>query len=340
MRQLTYVEPGKLQWRDVPEPTIDAPGQAIVRPLAVATCDLDAGLVRGRAPVPGPFAFGHEVVAEVVAVGAGVRTARPGDRVVVPFQITCGACDACRRGHGAVCSGVEPRRAMYGLGAIARKDWGGAMSDRMLVPYADAMLVPLPPGIDPAAVASCSDNIADAWRTIVPPLEQRPGASVLIVGGGAPSIGLYAVAIARAVGAEVHYIDAEPHRAALARELGAEVVEGPPPNRHGRHLVTVDASAAKDGLHCAIASTAGEGICTSVGIYWGGEVGLPLFQMYSNNITFVTGRVSSRAVIPRVLDLVVSGRLHPERVTTAVVGWSKALDALARPFTKLVMVPD
>ena len=226
---------------------------------------------------------------------------------------------------------------MYGLGAVVGKDWGGALSDTVRVPHADAMLVPLPQDIDPLAVASCSDNLPDAWRTVVPPLEARPGASVLVVAGGAPSIGLYAAGMATGMGAEVHYVDTDAARLSLAQAFGAAVTEGPPPRRLGRHLVTVDASASVAGLHCAIRSTAGDGICTSVGIYYGGEVAMPLLEMYSNSITFVTGRPSARPAIPRVLDLVQGGRFHPERVTTSVVRWDDAVDALLQPFTKLVV---
>jgi len=66
MRQLTFIKPGMLEWWDVPEPKIEAPIQALVRPVAVASCDLDAPILRGEAPFRGPFAFGHEFVAEEV----------------------------------------------------------------------------------------------------------------------------------------------------------------------------------------------------------------------------------------------------------------------------------
>lgn len=339
MRQLTYIETGKLEWRDVPEPAIEGPGEAIVAPVAVAACDLDPVMIRGILPLEGPFAFGHEAVARVVEVGDGVTVAKPGDLVVVPFQITCGECAPCRRGHTASCNGIRPRMAMYGMAPLAGgRDWGGMLSDRVRVPFADPMLVPLPDGIDPVAVASGSDNLPDAWRTVGPPLEAFPDASVLVIGGGAPSIGLYAVAMARALGAEVHYIDRSSDRLALASSLGAEVLEGPPPKRHGRHLVTVDASASVDGLECALRSTAGNGVCTSVGTFQN-EVPLPLFEMYSTNVTFVIGRVNARPAIPKILDLVAKRGLRPEVVTTSVVPFDDAADALLEPFTKLVMEP-
>ena len=341
MRQLTYIEPRKLEWVDVPEPRIEGPKQAIVQPLAVATCDLDLAIIHGRAPIPGPFAFGHEFVADVVEVGEEVGSVRIGDRVVVPFQITCGECERCRRGLTANCTGVEPRRAMYGLGTISGKDWGGAMSDRVRVPFADSMLVPLPAGIDPVAVASMSDNIPDAWRTVGPPLAGSPGGSVLVVAGGAPSIGLYAAALAKSLGASsIEYIDTNPGRLELAARLGATAVEGPPPRKHGRHPITVDASADAAGLACALRSTEPGGVCTSVGIYYTPETPVPLLEMYTYGVTFVTGRVDARPAIPKILDLVLKDQFHPEEITTSVVAWASAPWALLEPVNKLVMVLD
>ena len=340
MRQLTFLEPKKLEWEDVLEPPLESPREAIVQPLAVATCDLDLAIIRGQAPIPGPFAFGHEFIARVVEAGPEVHSVQPGDIVVVPFQITCGECAQCVGGLTANCTGVEPKRAMYGLGTICGKDWGGAMSDRVRVPFADAMLVPLPDGIDPVAVASMSDNLPDGWRTVGPHLEANPGGSVLVVGGGAPSIGLYAVAMAKAIGAgEVTYLDTDASRLALAAELGATAVDGPPPRRHGRHAITVDASGQAAGLACALRSTEPGGVCTSVGIYYEAETPVPLLDMYTYGITFITGRVDARPVIPRVLQLVSSGRLSPELVTTSVVSWDDAPSALLEPINKLVMVP-
>ncbi|MCA1655407.1 MAG: alcohol dehydrogenase catalytic domain-containing protein [Pseudonocardiaceae bacterium] len=163
MRQLTFIGPGRLEWREADDPTLRGDGEALVRPLSVATCDLDKLLVMGLAPVAEPFPFGHECVAEVVEVGAAVTGVRPGDVVSVPFQVSCGACDSCRRGRTGNCQGVE-RLAMYGL--PMGTNYGGFLSDLVRVPFADAMLVPLPDGVAPATVASLSDNIPDAARSL------------------------------------------------------------------------------------------------------------------------------------------------------------------------------
>src|SRR3954447_8022649 len=162
MRQLTLTAPKSLEWHDVPEPDLRSAGEALVRPLAVATCDLDHPMVAGDTPFPLPIALGHECVAEVVATGADVLGVRPGDRVVVPFQISCGTCERCRRGLTGNCASVAPL-SMYGFGALGG-EWGGMLSDLALVPYADAMLVPLPERVDPAVVPSAADNMTDGWR--------------------------------------------------------------------------------------------------------------------------------------------------------------------------------
>src|SRR5947208_700 len=179
MRQVTFIEPGRLEWWDVDEPSLEGGGEALVEPLAVATCDLDTAIVAGRAPFQGPFPFGHECVARVVETAvAGEGGPEAGALVSVPFQVSCGECDACRRGHTGNCTAV-PRMSMYGLGQLGG-NWGGFLSDRVRVPFARAMLTPLPEGVSPESAASVSDNLADAWRTVGPQLEAEPGAEVLV----------------------------------------------------------------------------------------------------------------------------------------------------------------
>jgi alcohol dehydrogenase len=226
----------------------------------------------------------------------------------------------------------------YGFGPAVER-WGGFLSDRVCVPYADHMLVPLPSGLEPAAVASASDNISDAWRAVGPPLAEEPGGSVLVVGGAGPSsISLYAVALALGLGAEsVTYVDASETRRRMAKELGAETI-GDPPERLGPFPITVDHSADPALLKLALRSTAPDGVCTSTAIYFGEPPQLPLLEMYTKGITFKTGRVHAREAMPQVLQLARSGAFHPERVTTRVVSWDDAADALVqRDWTKLVI---
>ncbi len=222
MRALTFAGVDQIEWRDAPDSKLQGDGEALVKPLAVATCDLDQLIVRGMIPFEEPFPIGHECVAEVTEVGDGVEGFRRGDIVSVPFQISCGECDRCRRGNTGNCERVE-RMAMYGL--PMGTNYGGFLSDSARVPFADAMLVGVPDGIEPEAIASLSDNIPDAWRTVGPQLAERPGSPVLICGGAA-SIALYATGIALALGAErVDFAGGNSYIRKVAEEIGATMLD-------------------------------------------------------------------------------------------------------------------
>jgi len=270
MRQLTYEATGQYAWREMPEPQLTAPEQALVRPLMVACCDLDVAVCHGRLPLPPGYAVGHEGLAEVVAVGDEVKGARVGDRVVVPFQINCGACRECRRGVTGSCS-AGPLMAAYGMAPIAGLDGGGFMSDLVLVPYADAMLIPFPDAVDPISIASLSDNIPDGWRTVGPfadeldrldPVDRR----VLVL--GRLSIGLYSAAIAAALGAHVDYVDTDPWRLAAAEKLGAVVHDVAKPDKSwGSYPITVHTTSDAALLAATLRATWPGAVCTDTGIY-------------------------------------------------------------------------
>lgn len=339
MEQLFFVEPGRVEWRDIPRPELVDGEDALVRPLAVATCDIDTGLVHGRVPFPGPFPLGHEGVGEVVEVGGDVATLAVGQQVIIPFQVSCGTCARCRRGLTASCERVGPG-AMYGLEPFGGP-WGGFLSDLVRVPWADHMLVPLPEGVDPVAVASLSDNIPDGWRTVAPFVDDPSSTSVLVVGGRAPSIPFYGIAIARALGVEqVHYLELEGDgsgRLEKASQVGASLIENPDEVRSQSYTVTVCSASAVDALALALRATEPDGTCVVNTVFFQDDVPVPMFSMYTSGVRLVTGRVNARAVLPEALDLVLKGALQPESVTDAVVPWRDAADALVAHPQKLVI---
>jgi threonine dehydrogenase-like Zn-dependent dehydrogenase len=305
-----------------------------VRPVAVATCDLDLALVRGRFPYQGPLPAGHEGVAEVAEVGDGVGSVSPGDLVSVPFQVSCGECPTCRRGHTGNCERVG-RMATYGI--PIGENYGGFLSDVVRVPFADAMLVAVPDGVEPASIASLSDNIPDAWRSVAPQLESEPRAPVLIC-GGAGSIAHYGVAIALALGAErVDFAGGSPEHRELAERLGATLVAEEFPDRLGPYPITVDFSGTHEGLGCALRSTEPEGICTINAIYFEEATPVPLLEMYTKGIRVATGRVHARTTMEPLLELIVAGKLHPELVTGETASWDDAAEAVANHRSKLVV---
>jgi threonine dehydrogenase-like Zn-dependent dehydrogenase len=335
VQQLMFLKPGEIEFREVAAPRLTDGEDALVRPLAVATCDLDALIIRDRTPYKAPLALGHEFVAEVVECGDRISQIHSGQLVVVPFQISCGRCARCMRGMTADCVAVQ-RRSMFGFGPSVG-DWGGALSDLVRVPFADHMLVPVPDGVSPIAIASASDNIPDAWRTVAPWLKENPGACVLIV-SGSPSLGLYAAAIALALGAgAVDFADTDKRRLELAASLGANPIEVQHwPNKFGEYPITVNSTKSNKALASAICSTEPGGVCFSNGVYFA-PTPMPLFEMYAIGVAFHTGRVHARTVIPEVLALVRSGRFSPERITTSIVNWEDAPKAIRENTGKLVI---
>jgi alcohol dehydrogenase len=337
MQSLFFVAPGAFEWREVPVPVLRADTDAIVRPIAVARCDLDLYIATGIIPLPGPFAFGHESVGEVIATGPAAGVV-PGQRVVVPFQLSCGRCTACRRGFTGSCEAYPPL-ANYGLGGGARTDYGGALSDAMHVAFADHMLVPLPDGLDPVAVASACDNIADGWRGVAPQLVERPGASVLIIGGLAQSVGLYAAGAAVAQGAaRVLYLDDDADRRARAAVMGAAVA--PFSGYEGResYEIVVEAAGNSAALALAIRAAGRNGLVTSMSIHLARETPLPLTEAYYKGLQLTVARVDSRRHLPDVLACVACGKLHPEQVTHRVARFAEARDAMTDAGPKLVFV--
>ena len=360
VRQLTLVKARTLVWRDVPEPRLETADDVLVRPFAVARCDLDVGLLSGRLarafslgrlfgrldplahaafgarPYALPLPFGHECVAEVLACGDEVRSVRPGDRVTVPFQVSCGTCGRCAVGLTGQCSGV-PLFSMYG-GIGGRDEWGGMLADVVRVPYGDAMLVRLPDGVDPIGLASLSDNVPDAWRLVGPALGSRPRASVLVVSGFARSIGLYAAAAAVALGAtRVDYLDRDRRRLDLAARVGAVAVEGTYTSFRGEYDVVADASATVAGLQCALRAVAPGGVCTVAGFFPRKSTAIPMFTLYAKKLTLATGVIDARTFIPEVLRLVETGAFDPGALTTTLASWDDAPQAMLEDSVKVVV---
>ena len=329
MQQLMFQAAGEYRWQEAPEPQITAAEQAIVRPVAVACCDLDVAVVRGALPMPPGHAVGHEGVCEIAAIGDAVRDFNVDDRVIVPFQMSCGRCSACLRGVTGSCAAL-PLMAMYGMAPLAGLDGGGFMADEVLVPYADAMLVAIADDVDPVAIASLSDNIPDAWRAVGPyktelaaldPADRR----ILVLGRF--SIGLYAAAFGSAYGAHVDYVDTDAQRLAMAEKLGATVHDRPMPDKSwDPYPITVHTTGDPSVLAATMRATWPDGVCTDTGIYFQGPVEMPLLSMYTHGLRFVTGRVNARAVIPEILEL-ITARCDLAPAVDRVVAWEDAPQA-------------
>jgi threonine dehydrogenase-like Zn-dependent dehydrogenase len=363
VRELQFERSGRLAWHDRSAPVLEDRRDAIVRPFVAGRCDGDTlpihrpvsralqagmalglvdtvvGCICGRVPFKGPFAIGHECVAEIMAVGPDVQRLRVGQTVVVPWAVSCGSCPRCLRGLTSKCATTTAHRtlAAFGFGAAAGS-WGGMVADAVRVPYADHMLVPVPAGVPALRVAAAGDNLADAWRSVVPPLEQRPGADVLVLGGGARSIGLYAAGLAVAQGAAtVEYLDDDPERRRIAESLGAAARSRERATPGRSYDVVVEASSRAAGLRTAIRAVAPGGVCTAVGYYLASGTRVPLMRMYATDATLRLGVSHARAVLPDLLAFVDRTGFPAERVATLTADWEEAPSAYAARTTKVVL---
>jgi len=336
--------PMAIAWEEIETPKLLEPRDALVRPIAVARCDLDPAIAIGLYPMPAPFVMGHEMVGEVVAVGEAISNVHLGDKVIVPFQLSCMTCAPCLRGHTNACVNV-PSGTAFGLGPHGGVDLGGALAELVRVPWADVMLIPLPEGMDPVVAAGIPDNVSDGYRCVAAPLAERPGAPVLVVGGLAPSVGLYAVMAALALGAErVVYVDDDAARLELAAAAGAEVVNAKDQwdslKLAERFPIVVDANVLDPGRNFALRSVEPCGVCTSVSGGASSRSNLPLQSMYLKGVRYEIGRVHACATARPVLDLVSSGALDPARIINKVVPFSEAVEGMILPVTKVVFVND
>jgi threonine dehydrogenase-like Zn-dependent dehydrogenase len=342
MLQLNFIKAHTLEWHEVPEPVLPDGHAVIVRPLTVSTCDMDGIVIGGGMPLRGPVPLGHEGEGIIIEAGERVTRFRVGDRVIIPWKIACGSCLHCGRGHSAQCLTVPPEDA-YGWGPTA-PHWGGFLSDAVVVPWADHMLTALPAGIDPLLACGVADNISDGWRAAAPHLAARPGGTVLVAGGALPgSIGLYAAGIAVALGASrTVYASASDTLNGIARTMGCEVVDlraVPVGQVEGMFDITVDALGHPDAIPQLLNKTGPAGVCTSIAgvMYRKQDIPFPVYDMYRRSISFHTGWVHTHSIINEPLELIRSGRFDPSPVTTRVVDWDDAIDALTQPFTKVIV---
>ncbi|KAA9130513.1 alcohol dehydrogenase catalytic domain-containing protein [Marinihelvus fidelis] len=378
MRELNLIRPGQLDWVEKDAPTLQGPTDALVRPFVASRCDGDSlpinlhglrhqgmrlamnigaidpvvGDIVGKDPFKGPFGIGHEAIAQVTAIGDEVTNVKVGDTVVVPWAISCGECYECKLGLTAKCSTMVPTSpgktlCCFGFGPNCG-DWGGVVSDCLRIPNADHMLVRVPDGVDPLRVASAGDNLTDAWRTVHGPLQQRPGGKVIVIGGGAHSIGLYAAGFAVRLGAErVDYFDSADERLEVAEGFGVTAHKVGKSDRRSllpkiseRYDVGVEASSTTQGLRDCLRALRPGGICTGTGYYLFKDTRLPVMDMYAKSASLHVGVSHVLPHLPEMLDFIARTGFEAERVTSVLADWDDAVEAYAARTTKVVLKRD
>ena len=228
MKALTWHGLEDVRIEDVPDPRIEEPTDAIVRVTSTAICGSDLHLYGVLAPyLTSGDIIGHEFMGIVEEVGADVTNLSVGDRVVVPFTISCGKCWMCERNLFAQCETTQVREydkgaKLFGYTSLYGQVPGG-QAEFVRVPHADFGPIKVPDSLPDERFLFLSDILPTAWQGVAF-ADVQPGSTVAVLGLG--PVGLLAVRCAQEQGAErVIGVDLVPERLERARSLGAEVVD-------------------------------------------------------------------------------------------------------------------
>lgn len=235
MRALCWHGNNDVRVDTVPDPTILNPRDAIIKVTSTAICGSDLHIYDGFIPsmVAGDI-LGHEFMGEVVEVGSGVKKVKKGDRVVVPFTISCGSCAFCNRDLWSLCDNSNPNAGMaeklYGYSAAGLfgyshlyGGYAGGQAEYARVPFADVGLLKIPDGLTDEQVLFLTDIFPTGYMA-AENCNIKPGDVVAVWGCG--PVGQFAIKSAFMLGAErVIAIDRIPERLEMAAtQGGAEVL--------------------------------------------------------------------------------------------------------------------
>ncbi|WP_369070147.1 zinc-dependent alcohol dehydrogenase [Kineococcus terrestris] len=227
MRAMVYRGPYRVGVEEKDVPAIEHPQDAIVRVTLAAICGSDLHLYHGLMPDTRPgTTFGHEFIGVVESVGPAVERLQPGDRVMVPFNISCGSCFFCARGLLSNCHNVNPNAtAVGGIYGYSHTTGGydGGQAEYVRVPFADVGPEPIPDWMHDEDAVLCTDALATGYFGAQ--LADVVEGDVVVVLGAGP-VGLYAAASAWLLGAgRVIVVDPLEDRLAMARSFAhAETV--------------------------------------------------------------------------------------------------------------------
>jgi len=219
MRAMTYRGPYRIRVEEKPDPRIEHPNDAVVRVERAAICGSDLHLYHGMMPdTRVGHTFGHEFIGVVEQVGSSVQHLSVGDRVMVPFHISCGTCWFCARGLFTNCHNVNPNAtAVGGIFGYSHTTGGydGGQAERVRVPFADVGPQVIPDWLDPEDALMMTDALGTGYFG-AQLASIREGDTVVVLGAG--PVGLYAAKSAWFMGAgRVIVVDQFEYRLEKAR---------------------------------------------------------------------------------------------------------------------------
>ena len=315
MKALTYIERGRFAVTEKPKPVVTDPRDAVVRVTLGSICTSDLHIKHGSVPraVPG-ITVGHEMVGVVEAVGAEVKTVRPGDRVTVNVETFCGECYFCR--HGWVNNCTDPNGG-WALGC--RID--GGQTEFVRVPYADQGLDKIPDGVTDEQALFVGDILATGfWAARISEITTED--TVLIIGAGPTGVCTLACVLLKQP-KRVIVCEKDPVRIALVREHYPDVLLCRPEacedfvrahSDHGGADVVLEVAGARDTFELAWRCARPNAIVTVVALYDEAQT-LPLPDMYGKNLIFKTGGVDG-CDCAEILRLIAQGKIDTTPLIT------------------------
>jgi threonine dehydrogenase-like Zn-dependent dehydrogenase len=287
MRGVVFDGAGRVRVTDLPDPTVEAPGDAIVRITRAGICGSDLHLLHGKAPLDVGEPMGHEAAGVVEAVGPDVEDIREGDRVAVAFNVACGHCWFCGHGQSALCDDD----AIFGYGIFGGA-LPGAQAEKLRVPNADVNLLRIPGAVDDEAAVFVGDVLTTGCYAAG---LADPGPEDVVAVLGCGPVGYCTILGLRASGAtSVYALDRDTGRLGLAEKSGAIPIDVDRRNpaaalaeaTDGRGAdVVIDAVGHPDAFEGAIDVVRRGGTVVVVGVYSSETTELQLGAYWARALT-------------------------------------------------------
>jgi len=330
MRAVIYDEFAKLPTiEEVPDPNPEEHG-VVLRVKATGLCRSDWHGWMGHDPdIKLPHVPGHEIAGVVEAVGKNVARWKNGDRVTLPFVCGCGDCPQCMSGNHQVCDNqFQPGFTHW-----------GSFAEFVAVNYADINLVALPTEIDYVTAASLGCRFVTSFRAIVAQGKVSAGQWVAIHGCG--GVGLSAIMIACAVGANVVAIDITDEKLEFARSVGAnatlnateskDVVERVKSITNGGAHVSIDALGSPVTCFNSIANLRKRGKHVQVGLMLAEHSHplVPMDKVIANELEIIGSHGIQAYKYSSLLEMINSGKLHPQKLVGKLISLDESAEELS-----------
>jgi glutathione-independent formaldehyde dehydrogenase len=378
VKAVVYKGPFTVAVEDVPEPKLQHANDVIVRITSTAICGSDLHMYEGRTAAEPGIIFGHENLGIVEEAGEGVTSIKPGDRVVMPFNVACGFCKNCVRGYTGFCLTVNPGFAGGAYGYVAMGPYPGGQAEKLRVPYADFNCLTLPPGNEHELDFILLADIFPTGYHGCELAEVSPGESVAVYGAG--PVGLMAAYSALLRGAsKVFAVDMVPERLRTAQEIGAIPIDYTERNAPDQIRDLTGGAGADKGvdavgyqargrtgqreepavvLNSLIDTVRATGSLGVPGLYVPADPGAPdenakrgmllvsVGRMFEKGLRMGTGQTNVKRYNMQLRDLIIEGRAKPSFVVSHELPLDEApmayekFDKRVEGYTKVVLHPS